>query len=57
MDSKVKDLVYLIEKLTDKVSLVFETPKDNAFIVATTILSQKELPLFKNISEKTKNDQ
>lgn len=51
MDSKVKDLVYLIEKLTDKVSLVFETPKDNAFIVATTILSQKELPLFKNISD------
>ena len=24
MDSKVKDLVYLIEKLTDKISLVFE---------------------------------
>ena len=55
MDSKVKDLVYLFEKLTDKVSLVFETPKDNAFIVATTILAQKELPLFKNISDEDNN--
>lgn len=51
MDSKIKDLVYLFEKLTDKVSLVFDTPKDNAFIVATTILSQNDLPLFKNISD------
>ena len=46
-----KELIYLFEKMTDKVSLIFDIPKENAFSASTFILSQPQFPGFKNISE------
>lgn len=46
-----KELIYLLEKMTDKVSLIFDIPKENAFSASTFILSQPQFPGFKNISE------
>ncbi|MCR5740890.1 MAG: hypothetical protein K6G38_00295 [Gammaproteobacteria bacterium] len=47
---KAKELTYLFEKMTDKISLIFEIDKPKAFTAATFMLSQPKLPLFKNLS-------
>lgn len=40
---------------TDEIHYIFETPLDNAFVVATYILSSKQLPYFSNLSEEANN--
>ena len=50
--TKLKDILC---DLTDEVHYIFETPLDNAFVVATYILSSKSLPYFSNLSEEANN--
>lgn len=45
------NLKNIISDLTDEVHYIFDTPLDKAFIVATYILSSKQLPYFSNLSE------
>ncbi len=51
MDKKYNDLVYLFNRLTDRIEYLFDIDKEKAFTYAMSILALDDVPSFNGVSE------